>query len=707
MVKLSLFHEKDRVDVFPLGEYPLLIGRDPECQIHVNQIEVSWHHAKIYQQGNSWVVEDLNSTNGTTVNHLPVTSHTLYGGDRIQIGDYFLVFETNADSALDYSASESTIYSSDNDLQATVIDWNQAGDPRSPAPNKQLKTILNLLIAWVASTLPIFQWAPRYSKKDFQGDLAASITVTAMLIPQGMAYAMLAGLPPIHGLYASIAPPFIYALLGSSRQMSVGPVALDSLLVAAGIGAMAELGSDAFVALAILLAAMVGLIQILMGVARLGFVVNYLSYPVLTGFTTAAALIIGVSQLQHLLGLSLPQSHHIHSIVWSAIQHISDINPVTLGIGGGSIIVMTLLKRWNNKIPGAIIVVGISTCLVWLLDLQSYGVSIVGEVPRGLPQPGFPDFNSESIQNLLPLALTIALIGFTEAISVAKTFASKNQYRVNANQELVAVGMANVAGSLFKGYPVSGGISRSAVNAQAGAQTAAASMLTAVFIGITLLTLTPLFYYLPYAVLAAIIMTAVYGLIDTDEIRYLFKVKRSEGALLVLTVIATLAFGITQGLLAGITASIILFVSSNSKPNTAILGRLPGTDIFRNIKLYPEAMSIPGLIILRIDSSFYFANTEFLKDKFTEMVENYHGPLQAIILDAASINDLDSSADTALTEIVTELKKRDIPLYIAGVKGPVREVMKRSGLYDALGAERFFFTINAAIKRFESQRNRH
>lgn len=707
MGRLSLFREGKRIGVFPLEANSLMIGRDPECPIHIDQVEVSRHHAKVYRKGDAWFIEDLNSTNGTVVNHRPITSHKLYEGDRILIGKYLLVYESSAASESSYSASESTFYYKNNEDQAAVVEWRQTGSYHPPALHNKLNAKTNLLITWLVGALPILQWVPRYNKENFQGDLTAGITVTAMLIPQGMAYAMLAGLPPIYGLYASIAPPFIYALIGTSRQMSVGPVALDSLLVAAGVGAMAELGSDGFIVLAILLAAMVGLIQFLMGVARLGFVVNYLSYPVLTGFTTAAALIIGFSQLKHFLGLSLPQTHHIHSILWSAIQQIGEINLVTLVIGIGSIIAMSLLKRWNKKLPGAITVVIISTCLVWLFDLHTFGVSIVGEVPSGLPSLGLPDFNSESVQMLLPLALTIALIGFTQTISVAKTFAAKNQYRVDANQELMAVGMANIVGSILKGYPVSGGISRSAVNAQAGAQTTVASMITAILIAVTLLFLTPLFYYMPHAVLAAIIMTAVNGLIDTNEMRYLFKVKKSEGALLVLTVIATLLLGIIQGLLLGIAASILLFISVNSKPNAAILGRLPGTDIFRNIKQFPEATFIPGLIILRIDASFYFANAEFLKDKLTEVVEGYNYLLQAIILDASSINDLDSSADTALNEIAADLKKRDIALYIAGVKGPVRDVMKRSGLYDALGAERFFFTIDAAVRRFESKRNPH
>ena len=704
MSRLSLFLEGKKIKVFQLGKAELAIGRTPDNAIHLAKNNVSRLHAKIHRIGGRWMISDMNSTNGTRVNNIPIKSHFLSEDDKIEIGDFYLHFEAPLEDKQKYLSSEYTI-ALETDPHIELDNWQHVQPGRTDSERAKLKASFYLVVMlnWIISRLPILHWASYYKKEDFRGDLSAGITITAMLIPQSMAYAMLAGLPPIYGLYASIAPPLIYALFGTSRQLSVAPVALDSLLVAAGVGAMAQLGTEAFVAIAIVLAFMIGLIQLVMSMLRLGFIVNFLSYPVLTGFTTAAALIIAFSQLKHLLGISLPQTHHLHTIIWSVSQQINKINLITLSIGVGSIVVISLLKRWNRKFPGAIAVVVVSTVLVWLFELDQKGVKIVGAVPSGLPSPGVPDFSAAPIQMLLPLALTIALIGFTESISVAKAFAAKNQYRIDANQEMFALGMANLAGSLFKGYPVAGGISRSAVNAQAGAQTGLASIITAILIAVTLMLLTPLFYYLPNAVLAAIIMTAVGGLIDTKEMRYLFKVKKSEGGLLILTVLATLSLGITMGLLIGMIGSILLFVALNTRPNTAILGRLPGTDIFRNIDHFPEADLVPGLVILRIDDSFYFANTEFLKEKLYELVESNEYKFSALILDATSVNDLDSSADTALREVVDNFKKRGIEIYIAGVKAPVREVMKRSGLYQLVGGDHFFYTIDAAVKRYESK----
>ncbi len=694
MYKITLYRKAAEPEEIPLQSGQLSIGRDDSNDIVIDDPVVSRRHAKISLADNRWVIDDLNSTNGTCVNSQAVVHKKLHPGDTIKIGDCEMRFEPQTGACSDYSASESTIA-----YHRGYRDKEQAA-PRHRTRDKAIPPGRRTA-AWLLSLLPILTWLPNYDKDNLKNDLIAGITVTAMLIPQGMAYALLAGLPPIYGLYASIAPPLVYAIFGTSRQLSVAPVALDSLLVASGVGAIAVLGSDQYLVLVVVLAAMVGLIQLLMGLARLGMVVNFLSYPVLTGFITAAALIIGFSQLKHLFGVPLPQTYFIPKTIYAAIEQAGNINYITLAIGLGSILVIKFVKRIHKKIPGAITAVVIATLLVWLFGLDQHGVQIVGTVPAGLPSPGLPQFNTKNILDLLPIALTIALVGFSEAIAVAKVYASKNNYRVDANQELIALGMANITGSLLKGYPVSGGVSRSAVNAQSGSKTPLSSIITAVLIAVALLLFTPAFYYIPKAVLAAVIMSAVMSLIDTDEIKYLFSVKKSEGLLLVLTTLATLGFGIIEGLALGIVSSILLFISLNTRPNTALLGRLPNTNIFRNVDNYPEAEQIEGLVILRIDASYYFANTEFLKDKLYEIVENCDHPLKAIILDASSINDLDSSANKALHEIARDYKRRHIELYIAGLKAPIREVMKRSKLYEVLGADHFFFTIDAAVKRYQ------
>jgi len=553
---------------------------------------------------------------------------------------------------------------------------------------------------WVEKFFPAVGWLPNYRREDLQGDVSAGLTVAVMLIPQGMAYALLAGLPPIVGLYASVVPLLVYALLGTSRQLAVGPVAMVSLLVASGISGFANPGSAEYVALAVVLAGLVGLIQFLMGVFRLGFLVNFLSHPVISGFTSAAALIIGFSQLKNLLGVNIPRSHHIHTIIWNALQQIADINLATMLIGVGSIIVLLLLKRWKPVFPGALLVVALSTLTVWALRLDAHGVKIVGEVPQGLPMPSLPNFDLGAVAGLIPIAVTISLVGFMESIAVAKNFAAKNRYEVDANQELIGLGMANVAAGFFSGYPVTGGFSRTAVNAQAGARTGLASIITAAAIGLTLLFLTPLFHFLPTAVLAAIIMVAVFGLIDIKEAKHLYKVKRSDLALLILAFFATLLLGIEEGILISIAASLILMIRRSTRPHTAILGHLPGTDIYRNVNRYPEAATYEGMLIFRFDAALYFANVSYLKDRLSEIERNSATPIKVIVFNAGSVTDVDSSAVSALQDITQDYQSRGITLYFTSLRGPVRDVLKRSGFYEILGADHFFYNTHDAVMHY-------
>ena len=548
-----------------------------------------------------------------------------------------------------------------------------------------------------ARTIPATAWMRSYRKDDLRGDLSAGLTTAVMLIPQAMAYAMLAGLPPIVGLYASTLPLVVYALFGSSRQLAVGPVAMVSMLTAAGLAPLAEQGTSAVVAYSVILAAMVGIMQLGMGLLRAGFLVNFLSHPVISGFTSAAALIIGFSRLKHLLGLQIPRSHHIHEIIAQAFAKAADIQPITVALGIGAVALLIGLKRWNPSFPRALAVVVVSTLLVWSGALHESGVAIVGDVPAGLPAFGLPSFDWEIIKALLPTTITISLVAFMESVSVAKAFARKHKYDVNANQELIGLGLANVAGALVGAYPVTGGFSRTAVNDQAGARTPMASIITAAIVGITLLFLTPLFHFLPKAVLAAIIMTAVFGLVDMAEVKHLWKVKRSDFALLLLTFGATLTLGIESGIALGVVAGLIWFVVRTTRPHTVVLGRLPNSEVYRNVKRFEDARTYPGLLILRIDAQFYFGNVLFLKELIKKAVLIRKDETYAIIIDASGFNQLDSSADTALHEIADELSEQGIRLIFAGVKGPVRDVMERSGFHRKLGREHFFFRVHDAV----------
>ncbi len=546
--------------------------------------------------------------------------------------------------------------------------------------------------------LPALEWMTQYRKADLRGDLVAGITVAMMLIPQAMSYAMLAGLPPYIGLYASVVPLIVYALFGTSRQLAVGPVAMVALLVSSGVGAIAETGSEQYVMLTILLALMVGIIQFGMGLFRLGFLTNFLSHPVISGFTSAAALIIGFSQLKHIVGLPLPRTENIAETLWMTLTQLSDINPAALVIGVSGIILLLALKRVSSLLPGAMIAVVIATLAVWMFDLNAAaGVSIVGTVPAGFPELSAPRISSGNLLDLLPIAITISLVGFMESIAVAKKIASRRQYEIDPNRELVGLGLANIAGAFFKAMPVTGGFSRTAVNDNAGANTGLAAIITAVLIGIALLFLTPLFYYIPNAILGSVIMVAVFGLIDLQEVKHLWKVKRDDLALLGITFFATLILGVKTGIFLAVGVSLVWFVIKTTRPHYAVLGRLPGTDAYRNVARHENLKTEPGVLAVRIDAQLYYGNVSFLKDMLKQAEARMNEELRVVVLDASAINQLDSSADTALHETLRDYRARGVELLMANVKGPVMDVMKRSGFVEALGRDNFYLTVSDAM----------
>ena len=549
----------------------------------------------------------------------------------------------------------------------------------------------------LAQFFPPLKWLPKYGSDDLQGDLVAGFTVGIMLIPQGMAYALIAGLPPIYGLYASLLPLVLYALFGTSKQLAVGPVAMVSLLVAAGVAPHASGDMGRYIELAVLLAFMVGVLQFAMGVARFGFLTNFLSHPVLSGFTSAAALIIGLNQLKHLLGIDLARSSYVHEILWGALQNMGATNLTTLATGVGSIVILVGLKRWNKAFPASLVVVVISILTVWGFDLHKQGVRIVGSVPSGLPEMSAPSLAMGDLQTIWPTALAIALVSFMESIAVAKVYASKNRYEVDANQELIGLGLANIGGALLQSYPVTGGFSRTAVNAESGAQTNLAGLISAGVIALTLLFLTPLFYYMPNAVLAAIVMVAVVGLIDVEEARFLWRVKRADFALMMTTFAATLGLGIEEGILVGVIVSLIVVIHRSSRPHSATMGRLPETNTFRNVKRHAEALTRSDVVVYRMDASLYFANTSFLKDEIHQiMVED--PALKQLVFDAYPVNDIDATGAETLKEIIEDFHESGYKFYFAGVKGPVMDVLKRAGVVDLVGEDHFFMEVHTAVE---------
>ena len=575
--------------------------------------------------------------------------------------------------------------------------------PRHQTPHNLARSVHNLRTMDLRRLVPMLAWLPRYRRADLPGDLGAGLTTAVMLIPQAMAYAMLAGLPPIVGLYAAIPPLLVYAVFGSSPKLAVGPVAMDSLLVAAALGSLALAADETPLLAAAALAAMVGAIQLTMGALRLGFVANFLSIPVLSGFTSAAALVIAASQLGALLGVKVSASTGLHTVLAQLWTARAQIHLPTLALGLTATVLLVALGRTRSK---ALIVVVLATLAVTFLDLGSLGVATLGPVPPGLPTPAIPLLSTTTLAALAPAALAIALLSFMEALSSGLAVADHGE-RPEADRELVALGLCNLATGFARGYPVAGGLSRTAVNAQAGARTGLAGVFTAAIVAITLLFLTPLLHNLPRAALAAIVIVAVAGLVDTKLPRTLWQLRRRELPVLLATFAATLTLGITTGLALGVLLSLALFILRTTRPHTAVLGRLPNTTVYRNRDRFPDALPTPGLIIVRLDAQLYFANAAFLRETLLRLVDESPDPVRAVILDASSIHDIDLSALTTLREVHQTLCARHIALHLADVKGPVRDTLARSGFYKELGEHHFSFTVHEAVAHALGQSTDH
>ena len=551
--------------------------------------------------------------------------------------------------------------------------------------------------ATLENAFVITEWLPDYTTGTLRADAVAGLTVGVMLIPQGMAYAVIAGMPPIYGLYAGLVPLLVYPLFGSSRHLALGPTAIDMLIVGAGVGALAQTGTDRYVALAILLTAMVGLLQMAMGVMQLGFVANLLSRPVIAGLTTAAALIIAVSQIGNLLGLELGRSQYVYVLLWEAVQNVGRAHLPTLAIGAGCIVLLVGLPRWAPLVPEALVVVVGATLSSWFFDFSQYGVEMVGSIPDGLPAFGLWTVDLSDLNALFPVAVTLALVQFMNSVSLGRVFATRHGYTVDANRELVGVGAGNFFGSLFQGIPASGSFSRSAVNDQAGAKSPMANVFAAVVIGLALLFLTPLFYYLPVPALAAIIVVAGTGLIDLRELRALFKTRRRDGTIALFTACAILVIGLQEGILLGIGASVVAGLFRISRPNVAELGHVPGTRLFRDMERFEQAVRLKDVMVLRVDASFSFANAEYFKDFILEKSEREGRNVEVVVVDGSSINDLDTTAVEALSSVVETLREEGIELHLTGLIGPVRETVRRSGLYTLLGVQHFHLDPHEAV----------
>lgn len=554
--------------------------------------------------------------------------------------------------------------------------------------------------------IPILDWLSNYKKENFSGDLSAGITVGIMLIPQGMAYAMLAGLEPIHGLYAVTIPILLYASFGTSRQLAVGPVAMVSLLTAAGIGSLNPDGPEQYLMYALTLAFLVGVIQVGMGILRFGFIVNFLSHPVINGFTSAAAIIIGLSQIKHLFKINLPRSEHIQDMAVAIFQNISDIHWITFGIGVMGIIIIKYGKKLHKSLPTPLIAVVLGILLVYGFNLTESGVAVLGEIPSGLPSLSSPSFDMSTWSALLPIAIAISMVGFAESFAVAKTIQGKHKdYSLDANQELIGLGMANFGAAFFQGYPVTGGFSRTAVNDQSGAKTALASIISVVLIVLTLLFFTQLFYFLPNSILAAVVLVAVSGLIDFKTPKALWKKDKNDFIMLIATFIVTLTLGIEIGIVSGMLLSLGAVVYKATRPHIARLAKVPESTYYKNVKRFKDLEDRPDVLVVRIDGPIYFANIEYIKKKISKWQEDKGTALKLIVLNLESVTSIDSSGAHELEDWINNWKANNINTCITGAKGPIRDTLTTWHITACVGEENVFLDDNTAIDSFDNVKN--
>lgn len=569
------------------------------------------------------------------------------------------------------------------------------------------------LVDWIDTLFPCFRWIRTYRWSEyFKLDLMAGITVGIMLVPQAMSYAKLAGLPPIYGLYSSFVPVFVYAIFGSSRQLAIGPVALVSLLVSNALGGIADTNEELHIELAILLALLVGILECIMGLLRLGWLIRFISHSVISGFTSASAIVIGLSQIKYFLGYSIARSSKIVPIVESIIAGADKFQWPPFVMGSLILVILQVMKHVGKAkkelqflraaAPLTGIVLGTTIAKVF----HPPSISLVGEIPQGLPTFSFPR-SFDHAKTLLPTSALITGVAILESVGIAKALAAKNRYELDSNSELFGLGVANILGSLFSAYPATGSFSRSAVNNESEAKTGLSGLITGIIIGCSLLFLTPMFKYIPQCALAAIVISAVSGLVDYDEAIFLWRVDKRDFSLWTITSTITLFFGIEIGVLVGVGFSLAFVIHESANPHIAVLGRLPGTTVYRNIKQYPEAYTYNGIVIVRIDSPIYFVNISYIKDRLREYevaVDKYTNRglevdrINFVILEMSPVTHIDSSAVEALKELYQEYKTRDIQLAISNPNKDVHLTIARSGMVELVGKEWFFVRVHDAVQ---------
>jgi SulP family sulfate permease len=544
---------------------------------------------------------------------------------------------------------------------------------------------------WKGRLFPFRSWIGELKKPEIlRADLIAGITVALVLVPQSMAYAQLAGLPPYYGLYASFLPGIIAALFGSSRQLATGPVAVVSLLTASALEPIAGANPQLYIAYAVMLAFMVGVFQIALGLLRLGVLVNFLSHPVVVGFTNAAAIIIGTSQLGKLFGVTGEKAEHTYETVFNTlVEAFSNTHLETMLMAIAALSIMIVMKRLLPRAPNVLAAVAVTTVASWLVGFEQLGGAVVGKIPAGLPPMAIPTLDFQTMGQLLSVTVAIALIGFMEAISIAKAMAASTRQRLDANQELVGQGLGNIFSSLSQGYAVSGSFSRSAVNISAGAKTGFSAVVTGAVVGITLLWLTPLLYNLPQATLAAVIIMAVINLVKIEPIKHAWTVQRHDAAVSLITFVLTIIWAphLDKGIMVGVLLSLALFLYRSMAPRIAVLSRDPDGSL-RDAEVR-KLETCRNISLIRFDGSLYFANTGYFEDKILERVA-LKPDLKYVIIDAEGINSIDSTGEEMLGMLTERLHEAGVELLFARAKKQLWDTFERTGLIDKLGREHMF-----------------
>ena len=561
--------------------------------------------------------------------------------------------------------------------------------------------------------LPIFTWLPHYHKRLLGADLLAGLIVTVMVIPQSLAYALLAGLPAVVGLYASILPQLLYTFLGTSRTLAVGPVAIIALMTGAALSSVAAPGTPEYLQAALVLSLLSGTILVAMGALKMGFFSNYLSHPVISGFLTASGILIAVSQLGSLLGVSSSGFTLVERLM-TLLPNLPTFNPYTVAIGGGTLLFLVLMRRYGKQslikvgLPatladlmakaGPVFAVVVTTLAAWHWQLAyEHGVAVVGTIPSGLPALSFPWGDASLWRALLIPAMLISLVGFVESVSMGQMLAAKRRQRISPNQELIGLGAANLAAGFTSGMPVTGGLSRTVINYDAGAQTPAAGAFAALGIALVTMAFTGWLYHLPIATLAATITVSILTLVDIPMLRQTWRYSRSDFAAMAVTILLTLVEGIEAGIIGGVTLSIALFLYRTSRPHSALVGRVPDTEHFRNVERH-DVETVSNAALLRIDESLYFANARYLEDTIYNLVAS-RPELEHVVLICSAVNLIDASALESLDAINARLKDSDVKLHLSEVKGPVMDQLKKSDFLDALTG-RVFLSTYAAWRQF-------